>query len=85
MDSVEAFRQAVAAAARPTGCGVGLVLDSLDPDLRAAVNEALGNRSVSHSRIAAALREVGASLPDGRPLAQQTIGRHRRGDCGCGR
>ena len=83
MDRLETFRQAVAGLPRHQECGVGLVLDSLDVDLRAAVDDALADPAVAHSRIAAALRQVDALLPTGRALTPQTIGRHRRGECRC--
>ena len=82
VDKVATFQQLVAGHAPARGCSVGRLLAGLDVDLRSAVEAALGDMAVQHSRIAAALREVDALL-DGRALTQQTIGRHRRGECGC--
>lgn len=66
------------AAARPHGpkCGVGQ-LQVTDPALYAEILNAFRDDGLATSWIAAALKGRGVSL------SQDTLQRHRRGDCRC--
>jgi hypothetical protein len=65
---------------RNRGCAVGRALRSLPPELAERVRSAMADGGVNHASIARGLRAVGA---DPQPR-QNTIGRHRRGECSCG-
>lgn len=66
---------------RPTVpvCPVARVLASLPPKDRDVLVAALGNKDITHAAIAAVLTE------NGHKMAQDAMGRHRRGSCGCAR
>lgn len=58
-------------------CGLGLLLSSLDPDERSALEEALANPLWRHASIEEALRA------EDHQIDASTISRHRRGMCKC--
>lgn len=60
-------------------CTVAVVLAKLDGSDRTDLEHALENRDVTASAIFRVLRE------DGHNIGDQAIGRHRRGECACGR
>jgi hypothetical protein len=69
-----------AAPARRGGtCHVALLLPQLDDEDRAAFLAALGNPSLSPKRLASLMRDHGHDVGD------SSIGRHRKGECRCGR
>lgn len=59
-------------------CSVSTLLRQLDADDRAAVQAALDGPQ-SHAHIARTLRK------HGHPIGDNTIQRHRRAECACGR
>lgn len=77
--SLAAALAAQPAARRGTPCTVGVVLDGLDQDDRAAAIQALADRTRTATSIAEALTSIG------HPVAKQTVQRHRRGECRCDR
>lgn len=64
---------------RGPACTVKRVAANLDPDEAADFEAAIASRDVTASAIARVMREDGHSISD------QAIGRHRRGECACGR
>lgn len=60
-------------------CRIAVLLDTLSETDRAEVQAALGDRSVGHPVIVAALRK---RLGDDAP-SLWSVGNHRRGNCGC--
>lgn len=75
--SVEDFREK-----RKHGmpCSVGVALAAMRPDVRAVFVEAMALpvRDVQHVRVAELLEA------EGHKVGKQQVGRHRRGECGCG-
>lgn len=67
-------------ARRPKGppCGMAVILDQLDDQERAQLEEALSDRSITAHIIATVLTN------HGHRVALQTVGRHRGGRCACG-
>lgn len=63
------------------GCGVGVMLGQLDPDLRAEVTHVLLDRpEITAPAIRRALLKQGVE----KPPSSYTIQRHRREACNCG-
>lgn len=59
-----------------TPCLTGLILAKLDETERALLEDAMAG-DMSHVAIARAL------AAEGHKIAQQSIGRHRKGECAC--
>jgi hypothetical protein len=57
-------------------------ISALDDDLRAEIDEALANQSVTATGLERALARRGVEVA-GRTIKSTTLGRHRRGDCTC--
>ena len=66
-------------------CAVGTLLAKLDDADRAALEQALAlpTTEMQHAQIHRALRSPSRPVPV--VIGQDTIGRHRAGECGCGR
>lgn len=64
-------------------CAVAVTVDKLDEPLRSEVQAAIDHPEATHAAIARALERRGVTRPDGRPLRQDQIGRHRKGSCAC--
>ena len=63
---------------RPAGtCKLGRALTKLDPDDAEVVRQAIGHPEGNVARIARWMADNGFLM------AQQTVRRHRNGDCGC--
>lgn len=60
-------------------CTAGLMLETLDDELRADVETALATKGIPTSAVVARLRARGIKSP-----AQHTLNRHARKDCSCG-
>jgi hypothetical protein len=61
-------------------CSVGVALEAMRPAVRAVFTEAMALpvRDVQHVRVAELLEA------EGHTVGKQQVGRHRRGECGCG-
>lgn len=59
-----------------TPCLTGIILDKLDAEDRALLEGAMDS-DMTHVAIARALAD------EGHKIAQQSIGRHRKGECAC--
>jgi hypothetical protein len=68
----------VQASRKPVRCHVELTRQDLSPAKRAKFVAALENLTIQSSVIAEVLRRWGT------PIGQESLQRHRRGDCGCG-
>lgn len=68
------------------GCGVGVMLARLDPDLRAEVEHVLLDRpDITATAIRRALlKKVSSYAETGKIPSAYTIQRHRREACNCG-
>lgn len=75
--TLEGFRSAVGVAG--TACGVTRVLKSLSESDQKVLTAALADATIQHSAIERVMKAEGHRLP------ALTIGRHRRGECSCGR
>lgn len=60
-------------------CPVAKILAALSPKDRDVLVTALGNKNITHAAISAVLTD------NGHTMRQDSIGRHRRGACGCAR
>mgnify|MGYP001566039973 CR=1 FL=1 len=60
-------------------CYVALALGNLAADERADLEAALDDKGIRHTVIGAVLRRRGVKIGD------HSVGRHRRGLCGCSR
>ena len=60
-------------------CRMGLLLDGLEPDERAALKAALADGRRTSTWIVATLGR------NGHEIGPETVGRHRRGTCRCPR
>lgn len=75
--SMDAFMEA----SKPTRpvCPVAKILATLSPKDRSVLVAAIDSEDITHSAIAAVLTK------NGTPAKADSIGRHRRKDCGCAR
>ena len=60
-------------------CGVAVTRQTIAAEDVETLDRLMSDHLVSHAKISRALRHIGHHL------SQASIGRHRRGDCGCGR
>lgn len=60
-------------------CRVAVILESIDAEDRAALGAVLAHRDVQSARIAETLRDGDYYI------SNDTVGRHRRGECKCAR
>lgn len=61
------------------GCGIVKVLETMTPEDREDLQQALGNGSIAASAIDRALRKHGYAV------SGNMVRRHRRKDCSCGK
>lgn len=61
------------------GCGIVRILETMEPEDRSDLEQALANRSIASSAIDRALRKHGYSV------SGNMVRRHRRKDCSCGK
>lgn len=74
------LRDRVQSAQRDPGfaCSIALIQDQLSGSDRAELDTVLADRALSAAAIARVL------TAEGHVVRQQTVARHRRGDCSCG-
>jgi len=74
-----AFKEHELAATPRRECGVVVILKTLTDNDSAAVQEALDNPRLTGTSIARVLSDAG------HPVSANTVNRHRRQDCSCGK
>lgn len=67
---------------RGPACRVAIAREMLSPENAAELTAAIANRTIETSRLARVLRDMGAPWVE-LQLSEQTLRRHRRGDCSC--